>query len=114
VDRPLGVVLSEILQAIRSARKATSGLDFPAFVTDEIRRAATERFVEVISEASRLLPDDVRDRNPLIPWQDIHKIGNHIRHGYHHVSAKIIWDVVQFDLESLEFVIEKELADLPE
>jgi uncharacterized protein with HEPN domain len=112
MDRSLRVVLNEILQAIRSARKATSGLDFSAFVADEIRRAATERFVEVISEASRLLPDDLRDQHPLIPWQDIRRIGNHIRHGYHHVSAKIIWDVVQYDLDSLEFVIEEELAKL--
>ena len=108
------VVLAEIQQAIRLARTATAGLDFQTFAGDDIRRAATERFIEIISEASRRLPEDLLARHVTIPWQDIRRIGNRIRHDYHQVSAKIIWDVVQYDLDSLEVVIERELADLPE
>jgi uncharacterized protein with HEPN domain len=112
--RSTRVVLVEIQQAIKSARKAVAEVDLRTFAADEIRQAATERFIEIISEASRRLPDDLLARHVTIPWSDIKRIGNRIRHDYHRVSAKIIWDVVQYDLDSLEFVIEKELAGLTE
>ncbi|MBB3978993.1 uncharacterized protein with HEPN domain [Rhizobium azooxidifex] len=49
---------------------------------DRYLRAAYERFLEILSEASRHVPPDLKDAFPDIPWRRIADIGNHLRHAY--------------------------------
>jgi uncharacterized protein with HEPN domain len=73
--------------------------DFDAFVgtasakdigADRMRRYAAERCVEIISEATRRLPDAWKAEHPSIPWSDIAGIGNVLRHDYDDVNLDII------------------------
>ena len=63
-----------------------------------------------ISEAVRHLPAEIIARNPTLQWDDIKGIGNRIRHEYWIVDAKIVWEVVQHDLDALEAVARAELT----
>lgn len=105
------VVLREILDAIDLAREATTGAgNFEAFAASKVHRAATERAIEIVSEAARHLPEGMTARYPHIPWAQIRAIGNKVRHEYHRVEPKIIWDAVVHDLPHLEVVARRELA----
>ena len=64
-----------------------------------------------ISEAVRHLPADMLARHPDLPWADMRGIGNRIRHQYWIVDAKIVWEVVQRHLASLDTVARQELAN---
>ena len=66
--------------------------------------------MEVISEAVRQLPDEMLLRYPHIEWRKIKAVGNVLRHEYHRINERIIWDVVQIELDSLETVIRSEIA----
>ena len=72
---------------------------------DRLRRAAVERTVEIISEASRRLPKAWKERFPDLPWSQIAGIGNVLRHGYDMVDPNIIYDLQGDDLDSLERVV---------
>jgi uncharacterized protein with HEPN domain len=61
-----------------------------------------ERGIEIISEASRRLPDDLKDRNRDIPWRKVAGIGNVIRHDYERVARDVLWKLVRDDLPALE------------
>ena len=106
------VALSDILSAIDLAREAALDISFDAFKSDRIRRAATERALLTISEAVRHLPDDIIARNPTLQWADMKGIGNRIRHEYWIVDAKIVWEVVQHDLDDLAAVAKAEIVRL--
>ena len=67
------------------------------------------RCLEIISEASRRLPDDLKARHPAIAWKDVAGAGNIYRHDYEDVAAQHVWDAVQIDFP-LRVVIERELA----
>ncbi len=54
-------------------------------------RAAFERFLEILSETSRHIPQEVKSTAPEIEWRRIADIGNHLRHVYHRVDAEILW-----------------------
>ena len=70
-----------------------------------------ERGVEIISEASRRLTDELKARHPEIPWQKVAGIGNVLRHNYEGISAPVMWKLVQDGfLTPLERVWRKELA----
>ncbi len=61
-----------------------------AFETDWQRQWLVERGIEVISEASRHLTDDMKARHPEIPWQKVAGIGNVLRHKHENIAAPII------------------------
>ena len=68
--------------------------------------AAFERFLEILSEASRHIPDALKQTAPEIPWQTVSAIGNHLRHAYDRVDAKILWDLhIKGQLSELRSVV---------
>lgn len=81
--RNVGVILADILDAIDAAREASLSLSYEKFSEDRLSRLATERAIEIISEAVRHLPHDVLDRHPEIEWARVKAIGNILRHEYH-------------------------------
>jgi uncharacterized protein with HEPN domain len=89
MDERLRYRLLDILDAIGQLELLFAELDFPSFVSDRIRRAACERFLEVLSEASRHIPETWKAAHPEIPWRQVADIGNHLRHAYHNVDAEI-------------------------
>jgi uncharacterized protein with HEPN domain len=102
-------ILSDIEAHIDLAVQFTSGLDYASFCDDTRTIYAVTRCLEIISEASRRLPDDLTMRHPAIPWRDIAGAGNVYRHDYEDVAARIIWDTVQLALPPLRSVIAGEV-----
>jgi uncharacterized protein with HEPN domain len=68
--------------------------------------------LEIISEASRKLPDDLTDRHPEIPWRAIRDAGNLYRHDYVKVSMDTVWATIVNSLPSLRAVAVGELEAL--
>jgi Protein of unknown function DUF86 len=71
----------------RSCRPLTTGLDYEAFVADPRTVYAVTRCLEIISEASRRLPDNVKARHPSIAWKDMAGAGNIYRVAAAHQAA---------------------------
>jgi uncharacterized protein with HEPN domain len=103
----------QILDNIAAIRRFTAGLDEKAFKGDELVIAAVERCVSRISEAATRLGDTAPDVTPNLPWDQIRKIGNHLRHAYDAVNLDTIWEIVAVDLDVLELACNQALATLP-
>jgi uncharacterized protein with HEPN domain len=104
--------LRDILHHIKLAEHFVAGLDEKVFLADVRTVFAVTRCLEIISEASRRLPADLKARHPSIPWKDIAGAGNIYRHDYEDVAARYIWDTVQLALPPLRIVIEAEIDKL--
>ena len=102
--------LTDILDAIERIRAEMGGVSIEAFEADWRKRWLVERGVEIISEASRRLTDELKARHPEIPWAKVAGIGNVLRHEYEGISAPLMWKLVQDDLTPLEQVCREELA----
>jgi len=99
--------LEHILRSIDAILAYWKGKRKTQFKRDELRRAATERHLEIISEASRHIPDSDRADHPQVPWRDIASLGNVLRHRYDTVSDDRIWEIIKLDLAALRSAIEK-------
>lgn len=76
-----------------------------------ILKPAFERMLEIVSEASRNIPEGWKlAQGPTIPWQQIAGIGNILRHEYRHVSFEKLWDIYVGDLDPLEAAIDAMLV----
>ena len=102
--------LTDIIDAIERIREVVGDTPVEAFSTDWQKLWLIERGVEIISEASRHLSDELKARHPEIPWKKVAGIGNVLRHEYESVSAPILWKLAQTDLRILEKVCREELA----
>ena len=71
---------------------------------------AVTRCLEIVSEASRRLPQEVRDRHPHLPWRAIMDVGNVYRHAYDNVSKELVWRTVRERLPALLAVVGSEIA----
>jgi uncharacterized protein with HEPN domain len=94
--------LGDMLDAITGIERATAGKTFEDYQSDWLLKHAVQRAIEIISEASRALPDDVKAIRPEVPWPQVRTIGNVLRHEYHGLSDRIIWGVVIDELPSLK------------
>jgi uncharacterized protein with HEPN domain len=111
--RPLKLIVEEMLDYIEQARTYVSGMTFEQYSSDPKTQRAVERCIEVISEASRHIPDEIKGRRPDIPWRDVATIGNVFRHNYHTIAARVVWDTVRLDLPALESTVRAMAAELP-
>jgi uncharacterized protein with HEPN domain len=102
--------LNDILHNIGLAESFIVGLDYDAFHRDRLRVYGVIRCLEIISEASRRLPDNIKARHPTIEWKEMAAAGNIYRHEYEDVAERRIWSTVRLALPALRAVIESELA----
>jgi uncharacterized protein with HEPN domain len=104
--------LRDILLNIELARSFVAGLSFDQFRTDRRTVYAATRCLEIISEASRKLPEDLKARHPHIPWVDIAAAGNVYRHDYEDVLDRIVWRTVHESLQQLKMAADAEIEKL--
>lgn len=103
--RQLAPVLAEIQEALDGISRATEGKSFEEYRSDWLLRRGVERAIEIISEATRHIPDERLSEHPTIPWAQIRGVGNVLRHEYHRVADAIIWSVVTEHLPPLQAAI---------
>lgn len=102
--------LHDMIEAIERVRQVVGGLSLDAFEADWEKRWLVERGVEIVSEASRHLPEDLKARHPEIPWRKVADIGNVLRHAYQRIAPDILWKLALDDLGPLEAVCSAEWA----
>ncbi len=106
--------VQDILGTIDEVEEIIRGLQFADFAKNVTARRAIERCVEIISEASRSIPPEIKARFPHIPWRNVHDIGNVLRHAYGRVDDLIIWRVATVSLPERKKAVSQILESLPE
>ena len=86
--------MSDILDAITKIESYIKGLDFDAFIQNEMIIDAVLRNLEVIGEAAKNIPEDIRERYSKIPWKRIVGLRNIVIHGYFGVDLENIWKII--------------------
>ena len=104
--------LTAILENIDAIAEFTSGMTFAAYLRDRKTIYAVTRALEIISEASRRLPDALKQRHPTIDWPGVAAVGNIYRHEYDVVDNALVWHTLQHDLAPLRTAIAQELSQL--
>ena len=106
--------LTDIKTSINALRAMLHGKSFAVAQADEVTRLAAARCVEIISEASRHIPNHMKQElGAGIPWRNVANTGNILRHAYHREEFEAIWAIYTDDLDPLEAAIDAMLAATP-
>jgi uncharacterized protein with HEPN domain len=93
--------LEDIRQAAEKAIVFLGDMSLEAFASDERTAYAVVRALEILGEAAKRIPSEVRDRYPDIPWRSMAGIRDKLIHDYVSVNNEVVWKTVREDLPGL-------------
>ncbi|MGP0062833.1 MAG: DUF86 domain-containing protein [Isosphaeraceae bacterium] len=102
--------LDDILEAVDRIETYTAGMDKAQFQADRKTIDAVIRNLEIIGEAVKNVPPEVRASSPLVPWAKIAGMRDILIHVYFNIDTDIVWEVVQNRLTDLKATAEILLA----
>jgi len=111
MPRDCRLYLDDILQSAQKVRNYTSGMTLEALLSDERTLDAVVRNLEIIGEAVKKLPDELRARRPEVDWKKIASARDFLAHEYFGVDPAIVWDIVQAKLPQLEACVRAILSE---
>ncbi|RLJ06837.1 MAG: DUF86 domain-containing protein [Candidatus Aenigmatarchaeota archaeon] len=103
--------MNDILNSIKEIEDFTRNMNFDDFVNDRKTVNAVIRSLEVMGEAAKKIPEEIRKSYPEIPWKRIAGMRDKLIHEYHGVDLEIVWVVITEEIPPLKSKIEKILSD---
>jgi uncharacterized protein with HEPN domain len=101
----------DILESIGHIDAFVAGMSFEAYRSDRKTRSAVERELQIITEAAIRLSVDAERLCPGPDWKGFRGMGNVLRHEYHRVDDRIVWNTIAEELPPLRNAILKFLDD---
>ena len=94
--------IGDTLESIGLIGSYVSNMDFENFENDRKTIDAVVRNLEIIGEASKGIPDDVKNKYQDVDWKGITGIRNRIAHEYFGISLTIVWRIIKQELPRLK------------
>jgi uncharacterized protein with HEPN domain len=104
--------LQDILDAIDETAEFTADISFETFAHDRRTSNAVVRSLEVLGEAAKRIPDDLRAEAPDVPWKRMAGMRDKLIHEYSGVDLNIVWTVIKEELPPVRHMIERFLKKL--
>ena len=111
MTRAVDILLTEILEAVDLVQRYTEDLTYEDFAANIEKQDAVVRRLEIIGEAVKGIPDELRSKYPDTPWSDIAGARDIMIHQYFRVDLELAWEMVQDDLPSLAAEVRRILAE---
>ena len=101
MSRNLALYFDDILTSIGKIKRYTADMTREIFIANERTFDAVAHHLQVIGEAVKNIPNEMRDRYPQIEWRKISGLQDILAHAYSAIDDEIIWDIVQTKLTEL-------------
>lgn len=104
--------LQDILDSINDIDVFIKGMNYRQFKNDRKTVNAVVRSIEVIGEASKKIPKNIRDKYPELPWKKMAGMRDKLIHEYFGIDMEILWKAAKEEIPHLRPAIQKILRDL--
>ncbi len=103
--------LFDIVAAMESIERFIEGMTFEEFQKDDKTSSAVLRKFEIIGEASRSIPEEVKRKHPDVPWKEMSGMRDRLIHAYFGVDYNLVWVTIKNRVPLARQVIQKILAE---
>jgi len=104
--------LSDILKAFESIESFVEGQSFENFKKDDKTSSAVIRKFEIIGEAAKQVPENVKQEYPSVPWKEMAGMRDKLIHFYFGVNYELLWQTIRNRIPEIKPVIRQILQDL--
>jgi len=112
MSRSIIEYLNHIIEELQFLQKASQNLTAEEFVHDEVLKRAFARSLEIIGEAAKAVPDEIRIKNPQVEWKAMAGMRDKLIHHYFGIDYELVWDIIKNEVEELSFQIENVLKEI--
>ncbi len=101
------VFLDDILRAIEKIERYVQGLAYEEFINDDKTLQAVIQNLQIIGEAARNIPIEVRNLAKTVPWKKVISMRNRMIHEYWGVDTRVVWNTIEDWLPALKNEVKK-------
>ncbi|NYZ76905.1 DUF86 domain-containing protein [Candidatus Micrarchaeota archaeon] len=109
--RDYGIYLRDILDSIFEIEQFIGSMSFEEFESDDKTFSAVLRKLEIIGEATKRIPEDIKKKYPDVPWKEMAGMRDKLIHFYFGVDSRLVWRTVKERLPRLKESIDKIIDD---
>ena len=102
MQRNFNLYINDIQKALTKIEKFTKQITFEKFKNNDLIVDAVSRNLEIIGEAAKNIPEDIRKKYPYIEWQKIAGLRDVLIHDYFGIDLLILWDIVKNKVPELK------------
>lgn len=99
--------LEDILNAMESIEEFIEDMDFEEFKADDKTSSAVIRKFEIVGEATKHIPDEIRQKYPQIPWREMAGMRDRLIHFYFGIDHKLVWTTIKERIPEVKPLIRK-------
>ena len=111
-ERDYASYIEDIIEHMNYTQEFIRCMTFKEFANDKKTILSVTKCIEIVGEATKHIPDSIREKYPDVPWREMAGIRDRLVHGYFKVNLEIVWVTVTLEFPELRPMIEKVLADL--
>jgi uncharacterized protein with HEPN domain len=112
MNRDVTLYLDDIIENINDAELFIKGMTYQEFMEDKRTVNAAIRSIEVIGEATKHVPQDIRNKRRDIPWKDMAGMRDKCIHGYLGIDYEVVWTSIKDELPEIRPKIKSLLVEL--
>lgn len=112
MTRDYKLFIQDIVEAIKDIEDFIGEMGYEEFLNDKKTQKAIIWQIHIVGEATKNIPESIREKYKEVPWKYMARIRDKIAHFYFGVDYEIVWKVIKEKLPEIEPVMEKILKDL--
>jgi len=109
--RNISLYLQDILDAMHAIEKFVEGIDFEEFKADDKTASAVIRKFEIIGEAAKQVPEDIRMKYNQLPWKEMAGMRDRLIHFYFDVKHELVWQTIRDVIPTVKPLIQEILRN---
>jgi len=110
--RNFKLYLKDILDAMSAIERFVEGVEFEDFKMNDEKSSAVIRKFEIIGEATKNVPEDIKQKNPDIPWKEMAGFRDKLIHFYFGIKYELIWHTIKNRIPQIKPLIQKILEGI--
>ena len=112
MTRGYKLFIKDIADAINDIEVFIGEMGYEEFLKDKKTQKAVVWQIHIVGEATKNIPESIREKYKEIPWKYMARIRDKIAHFYFGIDYEIVWNVIKEKLPEIKRMSEKILKDL--
>jgi len=104
--------LEDIAEALHAIEKFVDGMDYEEFKVDDKTSSAVIRKFEIIGEAAKNIPEQIKQAYPSVPWREMAGMRDRLIHFYFGIKYELVWQTIKDVIPQLKSLIQKILNEV--
>jgi len=110
MNRDYRLFIKDVISAMESIERFVEGMSLEKLMQDDKTSSAVIRKFEIIGEATKRLPDELKEGYPDIPWKRMAGMRDRLIHAYFGIDYELVWDAIKADIPNMKPKLQRILA----